>query len=211
MQIHRLKTGRIVLITLLLAALFVAAVSAADEKGVVRSDASKEQLNLINELYGKNITVLDYMEQVHPEHLVGVPDSVKKNMAQQKMNWWGKEPALNQITTESTSRTERATVSVTAIGYKFDSRTIRFGGTTTASGLETQPWYIYNEAFLINHDTGQTVDSTSASSQDGVWSIPSSKDTLYPANGNYYVHSWGYIPSPYYAEDSDDTSVFSFP
>lgn len=211
MQTHGLKTGRIVLITLLLAALVVAAVSAADEKGVVRSDASKEQLNLINELYGKNITVLDYMEQVHPEHLVGVPDSVKKIMAQQKMNWWGKEPAQDQQPVNEIARPATPAVSVTATGYKADWRTIHFGGTTTASGLGTPPWYIYNEAFLINHDTGQTVDSTSASSQNGVWSITSSKDTLYPANGNYYVHSWGYIPSPYYAEGSKDTTIFSFP
>ncbi len=128
-------------------------------------------------------------------------------MAGQKMTWWGKEPTPKN----EQPAPDRATVTVSANGCKSDWRTIRFGGNCTASGLENPPWYIYVEAFLIDRDSGQTVDSTSASSQQGVWSVPASKDKLYPANGQYCVHAWGYIPTPYYAEDYDDTPVFSFP
>ncbi|OPY37953.1 MAG: hypothetical protein A4E35_01008 [Methanoregula sp. PtaU1.Bin051] len=204
------RTGMVVLITLLLAAALVASVSAAEERGVVRSDASEEQLKLINELYGKDITVLEYMEKVHPEHLAGIPDSIKKDMAGQKMNWWGKEPAPGQERAGREVQTDRATVSVSATGYTADWRTIHFSGTCTAYGLSSPPWYIYVEAFLINRDTGQTADSTSASGQN-IWSVTASKDKYYPANGRYYVHAWGYIPTPYYAEDFDETGVFSFP
>ena len=209
MKLYGIKTGSVFMLILLFASALIGVASAEDEKGVVRSDATTEQLSLINELYGKDITVLDYMENVHPEHLVGIPDSYKKNMAGQKMTWWAMEP--KSVTNDEQPALDRATVSVSATVYKFDWRTIRFGGTCTASGLEGPPWYIYVEAFLINRGTGQTVDSTSASSQQGVWSVTASKDKLYPANGQYYVHAWGYIPTPYYAEDYDDTSVFSFP
>jgi len=203
------KTGSVFMLVLLLATALIGVASADEEKGIVRSDATEAQLNLINELHGKDITVLEYMEKVHPEHLVGIPDSYRENMAGQKMTWWRTEPT--SATNNEQPALDRATVSVSATGYKFDWRTIRFGGTCTASGLEGPPWYIYVEAFLINRGTGQTVDSTSASSQQGVWSVTASKDKLYPADGQYYVHAWGYIPTPYYAEDYDDTSVFSFP
>jgi len=206
-----MRMGPVFMLVLVLVSALIGIASAEVEKGVVRSDATEAQLNLINELQGKDITVLEYMERVHPEHLVGIPDSYKKNMAGQKMTWWAMEPAPDNDTNDDQPALDRATVSVSATGYKFDWRTIRFGGTCTASGLENPPWYIYVEAFLINRDSGQTVDSTSASSQQGVWSVTASKDKLYPANGQYYVHAWGYIPTPYYAEDLDDTSVFSFP
>lgn len=209
MEQYRLRMGPVFMLVLVLVSALIGIASADDEKGVVRSDATAEQLSLINELHGKDITVLEYMEKVHPEHLVGIPDSYKENMAGHKMTWWAKEPTA--VTKDKQPALDRATVSVRATGYKYDWRTIRFGGTCTASGLENPPWNIYVEAFLINWDTGQTVDSTSASSQQGVWFITASKDKLNPANGQYYVHAWGYIPTPYYAEDYDDTSVFSFP
>jgi hypothetical protein len=211
MKLYGIKMRSVFMLVLLFASALIGLASAEDEKGVVRSDATAEQLSLINELYDKDITVLEYMEKVHPEHLVGIPDSYKENMAGHKMTWWATEPGQNNDTNDDQPALDRATVSVSATGYKFDWRTIRFGGTCTASGLENPPWYIYVEAFLINRDSGQTVDSTSASSQQGVWSVTALKDKLYPANGQYYVHAWGYIPTPYYAEDFDDTSVFSFP
>ncbi len=207
MKQYRMRMGPVFILILVLVSALIGVASAADEKGVVRSDATEAQLSLINELHGKDITVLEYMEMVHPEHLVGIPDSYKENMAGQKMTWWGKEPTPKN----EQPAPDRATVTVSANGCKSDWRTIRFGGNCTASGLENPPWYIYVEAFLIDRDSGQTVDSTSASSQQGVWSVPASKDKLYPANGQYCVHAWGYIPTPYYAEDYDDTPVFSFP
>jgi hypothetical protein len=208
MNAHKYRTGMVVLITLLLAASLIAAVSAIEEKGVVKNDASKAQLELINELYGKDITVLEYMEKVHPEHLVGVSDSIKKDMANQKMKWWGKEKSSPGQ--KSLSAIRGAAVSVTATGYKADWRTIHLGGTCTASGMDTPPGYIYVEAFLINVDTGVTADSTSQSSTAGVWSVTASKDKLYPDSGyQYKVQSWGYIPHPY-REDSAETTVFNF-
>jgi len=205
MNAYGFKTGTVFLITLLLAVSLVVTVSAVEEKGVVRTDASKVQLELINELHGKDITVLEYMEKVHPEHIVGISESAKKNMAAQKMKWWGKElsPGEKSILTP--------TVSVIATGYTADWRTIHFEGTCTASGMANPPSYIYVEAFLIDTETGNSVDSTSASSRDGVWSITAPKNKLYPDNGEYKVYAWGYIPYPYYADDDDETNEFDFP
>lgn len=199
-----------VIVTLVLACALIATVSAADENGVVRSDATETQLKLINELWGKDITVLEYMETVHPEHLVGVSDSIKKSLDGQKMKWWGNEPASAGEIADGVVEKDRATVTVTAIGYTVDWRTIYLSGTTYSNDI-AQPWYIYADASLINRDTGQTIASTSASSQAGIRQITAWQNKLYPANGQYYVHAWGYIPTPYYAEDADDTAVFNFP
>jgi hypothetical protein len=205
MKQFAIKMGQVFILTIFLASACTGIASASEERGLIRSDASEAQLELINELHGQDITVLEYMEKVHPEHLVGVSDLMKENMASQRMNWWGKEPL-----TDEKSKADRATVSVTATGYTADWRTIHFGGSCAASGLQNPPWYIYAEAFLIDRDTGKNADSTAASSRN-VWSVSAPKDKLYPDNGQYYVHAWGYIPTPYYAEDYDDTGVFNFP
>jgi len=203
------KLGAVILVALLLACALVVTVSAAEEKNVVRTVADEAQLKTINELYGKDITVLDYMEKVHPEHLAGVKDSIKENMARQTMMWWGKEPSVTDVSADRMVRTLRATVMVTASGYKVDYRTIRYSGTCRSS--ISNPSYIYVDAALINSQTGQTVASTSVSSSAGLSQVSAQQDKLYPANGQYYTHAWGYTASPNYAEDEDTTAVFIFP
>ena len=65
----------------------VTAADAGSSSSYRVSNATPEQLEKINALWGTDITIGEYMEQVHPEHLVGVPDDVKKIMYQQKMIW----------------------------------------------------------------------------------------------------------------------------
>jgi len=199
------RPGQCLVLALILTFALIGTAGATENSKIVRSDASESQLALINELWGKDITVLEYMKIVHPEHLAGVPEPVLQTLADQKMNWWEIKPEPGGSTPA-----DKASVSVSAIGYKLDYRTIRFGGSCAAFGLSNPPSYIYVEAFLINSGTGQTVDSTAASAQNQ-WSVTALKDKLNPASGNYYVHAWGYIPSPNYAEGSADTNVFGFP
>jgi hypothetical protein len=158
---------------------------------------------------GKNITLLEYMKTVHPEHLVGVSDSIKNEMANQKMIW--DDASDSSQINQNTVMGILASVAVSAEGYTADSRTIHFSGTCTAGGIGSAPGYIYAEAFLINRNTGERVGSTSKSGA-GIWTVTASKDKLYPANGQYYVHAKGYYILPQSApEQTADSSSFSFP
>jgi len=100
MEQYRMRMGLVFMLVLVLVSALIGIASAEDERGVVRSDATEAQLKLINELHGKDITVLEYMERVHPEHLVGIPDSYKENMAGHTMTWWVVEPAPDNDTND---------------------------------------------------------------------------------------------------------------
>src|SRR5271169_5587950 len=84
-----LKLG-IMLIAFLLVGMFLVpgASAQSDEKstqgGIV---ASPEQVKAINDLWGKDITVGEYFEKVHPEALKEMPDSVKADVYKHKMTW----------------------------------------------------------------------------------------------------------------------------
>lgn len=177
-------------------------VSAADasNNSPTISHATPEQNKLINDLWGSDITIGEYMEKVHPEHLVNVPDDVKSKMFQRKMVWPdGKEQ--NRISDLS------PLASLTVRGYidKVSSSRIDFRGkakaTTTAS-------YIYVESFLMNY--GSEVDSTAASDQDTNAVDTGYKMFFWPDDGTYHVEAWGYTITPD-LEDSDETGTITIP
>ena len=180
------------------------AVSAADANGgsVRTSSASPEQIVLINKLWGSDITIGEYMEKVHPEHLVGVSDEVKKDLYEHKMIW---PDGNNQDRFSELSRT--ITMHVSGWITKVSNTRIRYGGTSTVTGMSDPPGYIYIEAFLMKDEAAQ-VDSTSASSIDGVYTI-STQDKLYmwPEAGDYDVHTFGYISHPYREASGESDSI----
>jgi hypothetical protein len=165
----------------------VSAADASDNSPTV-SHATPEQIELINNLWGSDITIGEYMEKVHPEHLVDVPDDVKNKMFQRKMNWPdGKDE--DKITELS-----RLT-SLTVTGYitKVSSTRIDFGGISQLSSGTAS--YIYVEAFLVNAADSR-VDSTAASAQ-GASSVDTGyKMYFWPADGSYHVHTYGYTITP---------------
>jgi len=153
------------------------------------SNATPEQLEKINALWGTDITIGDYMEQVHPEHLVGVSDDVKKIMHERKMIW----PNVKNETKIAQLSRLTASLSVTCTITKVSSSQINYYGRSTLSS--GQAVYIYNEAFLRNA-AGTKVDSTSISDQYANSVTTQNKMYFWPANGNYYVTSYGYTISP---------------
>ncbi len=84
-----LKMGIILLALLLAGMVVVPAVSAATalEGKTIAWNATPEQVVKINELWGKDITVGEYYEQVSPEFLVDMPADLKEKIYKKKWNW----------------------------------------------------------------------------------------------------------------------------
>jgi len=167
-------------------------VSAADASGdTLRiSHASPDQVDLINKLWGSDITIGEYMETVHPEHLAGVPDEVKKDMYQRKMIWPNEkmEKSMDPDPLMST----RASLGVIGDLSIYSNR-VFFWSTATLQGADRAS-YIYVESFLKNSADG-TVGSTSGSNQN-TNSVACSNNVMWPPAGYYHVHSWGYTITP---------------
>ncbi|MFA5331085.1 MAG: hypothetical protein WC342_01795 [Methanoregula sp.] len=167
------------------------------------SNATPEQLEKINALWGTDITIGEYMEKVHPEHLVDISDDVKKIMDQRKMIWPDEKNEMRfaQLSRLATTLTVSCTIS------KVSSTRIDYSGKSQlSSGVAT---YIYNEAFVVNA-ANTKVDSTSASTQAANSVSTINKMYFWPPNGNYHVTSYGYTISPN-LEDTDATGTISIP
>jgi len=88
----KMKTVKIsiILLALLLAGMIVVpAVSAATalEGKTIAWNATPEQVAKINELWGKDITIGEYYEQVCPVFLVNMPADLKEKLYTKKWNW----------------------------------------------------------------------------------------------------------------------------
>ena len=77
----KLKISVILLALLLMGLTLVSAVSAAKsiEGRVIGFNATQAQVDKINQLWGKDISVGEYYAQVEPEMLVGMPDDSKRH------------------------------------------------------------------------------------------------------------------------------------
>lgn len=170
---------------------FLPVVSAADtgEQSLRVSQADQNQIDMINKLWGSDITIGEYMEKVHPEHLVDVPDEVKKDMYARKMNWPGEEPVASEVAPSRMSTL--ASLSVIGDLAIYTNRVNFWSTATLSSGTAS---YIYVESFLKN-SADSTVGSTSGSNR-GTNSVACSNNVMWPAAGYYHVHSWGYTITP---------------
>ena len=87
MNLH--NTG-IILLALLLAAMVMVPMVSAEKNmpgKIIRASATQEQVDKINELWGKDITAGEYFEQIHPEFLVDMPYEIKEKLYQKKWIW----------------------------------------------------------------------------------------------------------------------------
>jgi hypothetical protein len=171
----------------------ISLVSAQDksENKVVITHSSPEQVKLINELWGSDITIGDYMQKVHPEQLSGVSDEVKNEMYQRKMIWPEEKNGSSPLEKRDPLHTLRATLSVSGDLTIYWNR-IYYTSTATCSSAAS---YIYVEAFLKNA-ADSTVGSTSSSSRDLVNTVTCYNTVAWPPTGYYHVHSYGYTITP---------------
>ena len=200
-----LKHGIMFLIICLICIATIPLVSAGSTNNdkVLVTRATPDQVKMINDLWGSDITIGEYMEKVHPEHLVGVPDDVKKEMYQRKMNWPETENknAISSISNQVKSMLAILTVTGSAAPL---SNRVSFTSTATCSQPAS---YIYVDSFLKN-SADSSVGSCAASSQNGINSVTCSSTVISPAAGNYHVHSWGYTISPTSESSDHSPSVY---
>lgn len=162
-------------------------VSAADsaDHSTRMIQSTPAQVEKINQLWGSDITIGDYMEQVHPEQLVGVSDEVIKEMHQRKMHW-----PEDTDTAQKTAQPDSTRATLTVHGdLTIYTNHIYF---TSYSSCTESASYIYVESFLKNAADG-TVGSTSGSTSGSY--VTSYNNVAWPAAGYYHVHSWGYTIS----------------
>jgi hypothetical protein len=176
-------------------------VSAADSSGnnVRIVQATPDQVAKINELWGSDITIGDYMEKVHPEQLVGVSDSVIKEMHQRKMHWPGEDKAVSEPEQPDSILATLTVDGDLSIYWNY----VHFGSYASCTQSAS---YIYVESFLKNSADG-TVGSSSGSTSGAY--VECANNVAWPPTGYYHVHSWGYTITPS-TEGSDHSTAKYF-
>ncbi|WP_214041036.1 hypothetical protein [Methanoculleus sp.] len=189
---------------LIVGAIFVPAVSAQSRESMEVVTTDEATLSLIDELWGTDITIGEYLEKVHPEYLADMSDDEKANVYQRKMPW-------SAADLQSTNSRAASSVVVHAMISK-NNPFINFGGSTQFYGDEV-PGYIYVEAFLRN-GADQTVGSTARSARNATY-VEATNMVAYPETDDYRVYAWGYAipvdehePSP---EDQEWTGEITYP
>lgn len=184
---------------LIVGALFMPAVSAQPRESMEVITTDEATLSLIDELWGTDITIGEYLEKVHPEFLTDMSDDEKADVYQKKMPW-------SATDLQSTNTRAASSVVVHAMISK-SSPFINFGGSIQFYG-DNDPSYIYVEAFLRNH-ADKTVGSASKSGNN-VRYVEGTNMIAYPEADDYRVYAWGYaLPSD--AEDQEWTGWVTYP
>jgi len=179
---------------LLLLAMICVPVSASEQ--AVTSDAAT--CALIDELWGQDISIGEYFEQVHPEFLVDMPDDVRSKIYQQKMNWPETAAADENNLVERFRTLSDPFISCTAYMsmeyYQNNPYAIRFGGTTRTS--EVVP-YLYIEVYLKRVDTDETVSNTAHSVRNAAYDDAENLRPYPPPGVEYCTYVTSYCLDQY--------------
>jgi len=170
---------------LIIGAIFVPAVSAQPQEPMEVATTDEATLRLIDELWGTDITIGEYLEKVDPEALTDMPDEVKKDVYQRKMPWSADDQ-------ESTNALSSPSLVVHAMLSKSVPK-IDFGVSAQVYGAV--PEYLYVAAYLRNSTTDQTVGTTAHSVFNASYDEATNM-VYYPPDGTYRVYAWGYSVSP---------------
>lgn len=182
------KIGVVLLAFLIAGMAMVPMVSAAEKIGQVT--ATQDQLVLINQLWGTNITVGEYMEKVYPEHLANIPNDVKQDMYARQIVWSdGKN--TDPITSKSLIPNAIGDL-VVAGAMDFYSGRIQYRSVAFLNG-GMDASYVYVTSNLKKGGTIVASTYNYAYNANGVEAI----GNLYnPTSGYYSVYSYGYSIGP---------------
>ena len=181
--------------------LLLCAVLICSPVSALKAVATDEQLKIMNELEGTDITIGEYMQKVWPEFYAELDDEQKE-----KINNWKKSWSDN---TKSVGKQEntRATSVVTAYATKGNNR-ISYGGSSTIPDNDNiynnHAGYHYIEVKLKN--SADVIVSTTAFSNTALY-VDASNLYMYPASGLYRATSWAYSLSPD-TEGNDVASLY---
>lgn len=169
---------------LVVGAFFVPMASAQPQEPMEVATTDEATLNLIDELWGTDITIGEYLEKVDPEALTDMPDEVKKDVYQRKMPWSADDQ-------ESTNALSSSSLVVHALLSK-SVPMLNFGVRAQVYGAV--PSYLYVAAYLRN-SADQTVGTTAHSVFNA--SYDEATNMVYnPDPDDYGVYAWSYSVSP---------------
>lgn len=187
------NTG-VILLALLLAAMVIVPMVSAEKNmagKIIRASATQEQVDKINELWGKDITAGEYFEQIHPEFLVDMPADIKEKLYQKKWIW----PISPEMETKSQSRS-LLLLPITCQGsLHAHPAVIHFAGTSTYTG--EAPWYMAFATYLVN-SADQVKASTAASGYSPTTYLSSENMWQPDVSGSYHTHTTAFSLSPDY-------------
>ena len=152
----------IALLALLVAAMaMVPIVSAADGKTIVDGNivyvasASQTQVDKINELWGSDITIGEYLTQVHPYLLENMPAEARKKVFETKWHWpTPEEMETTTLSTDSSNTDVDCSVFLTSAGSA-----VNYGGgalynNDPAPMILQSSTYVYDSVNTVVASTG---------------------------------------------------------
>jgi hypothetical protein len=190
------NTG-VILLALLLAAMVIVPMVSAEKNmagKIIRASATQEQVDKINELWGKDITAGEYFEQIHPEFLVDMPAEIKEKLYQKKWIW----PISPDMETKSQSRS-LLLLPITCQGsLHAHTAVIHFAGTAQYSVVPplSAPGYMAFATYLVN--SADQVKASTAASGYSVTYLNSDNMWQPDASGSYHTHTTAFSLSPNY-------------
>jgi hypothetical protein len=188
----KLKISVILLALLLVGLTLVPAVSAAKsiEGRVIGFNATQAQVDKINQLWGKDISVGEYYAQVEPEMLVGMPADLKAILYKKQWVWPGSSgiPTVSPMVSGITCTAPLPT--------KVNGVVIQFSGSATSVGSGA-PYYMAFTTYLEN-SAGQVKASTGASGFNPTTYLTSSNMWQPTGSGTYHSYTTAFTITPNY-------------
>ncbi|HBC92542.1 MAG TPA: hypothetical protein DCZ10_06450 [Pelotomaculum sp.] len=173
----KLKFGLFVAVMLCFSLIIGTTVTSAEQNksGEVKSfRASPEQLNIIKELWGTNISKGEYLENVFPEALKGLPEDVLKQLYNIPMVWPNPNSQLpeetmvpagseNEVTPRDTwvvelKSTLNKTTNPTVLNFK-SSNTVKYPSASSLVPFMDVTSYLWRKDSLIGGTDAVLVDS----------------------------------------------------
>jgi|GEM_PF-2396593 len=189
------KTLVILLALLLVGMAMVPMVSAEDGKTIVDGNivyvatASPAQLEKINELWGKDITIGEYLTQVHPSLLEDMPADVKKTIFEKKWRWsTAEEMTVPPKSTDSSNTDVDCSVFLISAGS-----VVRYGGGALYNN-NPAPTMLQSSTYVRN-SADQLVSSTGAVGYN-VKRVYADNQFVPPVHGTYHAQTFGQSTSP---------------
>jgi hypothetical protein len=162
----------------------------------LKADATDEQLKVMNEIEGTDITIGEYLQKVWPQFYDELTDEQKK-----KVNNWKKSWPESPGSVDKDSKASKASMSTNAYISSGTNRIIYSGDSTVHLGSGESIDYHYIEVKLKN-SADQIVSSTAFSEFDGDGYVNTENTKFWLPSGYYTSNAWSYSLDPD-TEDSD--------
>jgi len=173
--------------------------------------ANEEQLEIIRQLWGQNITRGEYMEKVMPEVLVDTPEEIVKQLYATKMDW----PDPSEVgapstgvtkafkpSSESTDVEQPKTIIIVAGDSKMDAEWPDMDFSSWSRVCLPHPWYrlpymsVYSYLWYKDENNNLRLKSSEFDDGSNVYKVEASDSYSASTSGNYCVTGAHYALLP---------------